>query len=80
MPGGQTTISDLIPIAPVDFDKQSAHAIQDNIHSKYADRVLHEVGLCVCVWDLLSVSEGLIKPGDSRVHVDGGGVAEPMGR
>jgi len=28
------------------------------------------VGLCVCVWDLLSASEGLIKPGDSRVHVD----------
>jgi len=65
-----TTISDVIPIAPADFNEKSAHAIQDGIHNKYTDKVLHEVGLCVCMWDLLSASEGLINAGDSRVHVD----------
>ena len=65
-------MSDVIPIAPADLGKEHAHAIQDGIHSKYSDRVLHEVGLCVCLWDLLSVSEGLINAGDSRVFVDGG--------
>jgi DNA-directed RNA polymerase III subunit RPC8 len=64
-------MSDVIPIAPADLGKEHAHAIQDGIHSKYSDRVLHEVGLCVCLWDLLSVSEGLINAGDSRVFVDG---------
>jgi DNA-directed RNA polymerase III subunit RPC8 len=66
-------MSDVIPIAPADLGKEHAHAIQDGIHSKYSDRVLHEVGLCVCLWDLLSVSEGLINAGDSRVFVDGEG-------
>jgi SHS2 domain found in N terminus of Rpb7p/Rpc25p/MJ0397 len=73
---GQATISDVIPISPADLGKEHAHAIQDGIHSKYSDRVLHEVGLCLCLWDLLSVSEGLINPGDSRVHVDGEGDPE----
>jgi DNA-directed RNA polymerase III subunit RPC8 len=67
----QATISDVIPIAPTDLGKKSPDAIHDGIHSKYSNRVLHKVGLCLCLWDLLSASEGLINAGDSRVHVDG---------
>lgn len=67
----QAIISDVIPIIPADLGKDHAHAIQDGIHRKYSDRILPEVGLCMCLWDLLSVSDGLINAGDSRVHVDG---------
>lgn len=35
----QTTISDLIQIAPQDFSKFSAVAIEDNINEKYANKV-----------------------------------------
>ena len=69
----QTTISDVIRIAPNDFEprKKSIHALEDNIHKKYADRVLQQVGLCICFWDLLKVSEGLISHGDGMVNING---------
>jgi len=65
-----TTISDVIPILPSEFRKSSAHAIQDNIHNKYSNKVVQNVGLCICLWDLLKASEGMITGGDSRVHVN----------
>ena len=35
----KTTISDLVQIAPEDFQKPSAEAIEDNINAKYANKV-----------------------------------------
>ena len=35
----QATISDLVQIAPEDFSKLSAVAIEDNINEKYANKV-----------------------------------------
>lgn len=67
----ETTISDLIQIAPHDFRKPSAQAIEDNIGRKYANKVVQNVGLCICFWDLLKASEGLISQGDGMVNVNG---------
>ncbi|KAG9815579.1 hypothetical protein KCU98_g15835, partial [Aureobasidium melanogenum] len=53
------TIADLIQISPQDFEKRSAQAIEDNINAKYADKVIHRVGLCVALYDILQTSEGL---------------------
>lgn len=36
----QTKIADLVQIAPEDFSKQSAVAIEDNINAKYSNKVL----------------------------------------
>ncbi|KAJ4287185.1 DNA-directed RNA polymerase III complex subunit Rpc25 [Kalmusia sp. IMI 367209] len=65
-----TTIEDLIQIAPQDFDKPSAQAIKDAINIKYANKVIHKVGLCICMWDLLKASEGLIGHGTGLVNVN----------
>ena len=83
----QTTISDLIQISPEDFQKPSAEALEDNINSKYAKKVwkqaselqdaessvqvLQEIGLCICMYDLLKASEGLIGHGTGIVNVNG---------
>lgn len=75
-------------IAPDDFRKQSYVAIEDNINTKYANRVRHDsichtlrfltipqvvqkIGLCICLWDILWTSEGLIGQGDGLVNVNG---------
>ncbi|KKY26205.1 putative dna-directed rna polymerase iii 25 kd polypeptide [Diplodia seriata] len=55
-----TTISDLIQIKPEEFEKSSIQAIKDAIHAKYANKVIQEVGLCICLRDILKSSEGLI--------------------
>ncbi|KAF2442597.1 hypothetical protein P171DRAFT_434070 [Karstenula rhodostoma CBS 690.94] len=65
-----TTIEDLIQIAPQDFSKESAQAIKDAINIKYANKVIHKVGLCITMWDMLKASEGLIGHGTGLVNVN----------
>jgi len=67
----QTKIADLVQITPEDFDKKANQAIEDNINTKYANRVIQKIGLCVCMYDLLSASEGLIGHGTGLVNVNG---------
>lgn len=67
----QTKIADLVQITPEDFDKKASQAIEDNINLKYANRVIQKIGLCVCLYDLLSASEGLIGHGTGLVNVNG---------
>ncbi|KAJ4295668.1 DNA-directed RNA polymerase III complex subunit Rpc25 [Collariella sp. IMI 366227] len=65
-----TKIADLVQIAPDDFRKQSYIAIEDNINAKYANKVVQKIGLCICLWDILWTSEGLIGQGDGMVNVN----------
>jgi len=70
LPKKQVTIADLIQISPQDFEKCSAQAIEDNINAKYADKVIHRIGLCVALYDILNTSEGLIGHGTGIVNVN----------
>ncbi|KAK3936481.1 RNA polymerase III subunit Rpc25-domain-containing protein [Diplogelasinospora grovesii] len=65
-----TKISDLVQIKPEDFNKQSCIAIEDNINAKYANKVVQKIGLCICLWDILWTSEGLIGHGTGLVNVN----------
>ncbi|OBT50672.1 hypothetical protein VE04_08269 [Pseudogymnoascus sp. 24MN13] len=65
-----TKISDLVQITPEDFSKPSKQAIEDNINAKYANKVIQKIGLCICLYDLLSSSEGLIGHGTGLVNVN----------
>ena len=67
----QTKIADLVQITPEDFGKDAAQAIEDNINAKYANKVIQKIGLCICLYDLLEASEGLIGHGDGLVNVNG---------
>lgn len=58
-------------VAPEDFKKKSVVAIEDNINAKYANKVIQKIGLCVCLYDLLWASEGLIGHGTGLVNVNG---------
>ncbi|MBE3048784.1 RPB7/RPC8 family DNA-directed RNA polymerase subunit [Candidatus Bathyarchaeota archaeon] len=66
----QTKVADLVTIAPEDFSKQSAVAIEDNINAKYSNKVIQNIGLCICFYDLLYASEGLIGHGTGLVNVN----------
>ncbi|KAJ1307914.1 hypothetical protein OPQ81_001991 [Rhizoctonia solani] len=66
-----TKIADLVQITPQDFHKKSMQAIEDNINAKYANKVIQKIGLCVCLYDLLWASEGLIGHGTGTANVNG---------
>ncbi|KAL3417562.1 DNA-directed RNA polymerase III subunit rpc8 [Phlyctema vagabunda] len=65
-----TKIADLVQIEPNDFTKDASAAIKDNINAKYSNKVIQKIGLCVCLYDLLSASEGLIGHGTGIVNVN----------
>jgi DNA-directed RNA polymerase III subunit RPC8 len=67
----QTNIADLVQIHPEDLNKEASQAIEDNINAKYANKVIQKIGLCICLYDLLSASEGLIGHGTGLVNVNG---------
>ncbi|KAK8049559.1 hypothetical protein PG994_011289 [Apiospora phragmitis] len=52
------------------FEKHSRVAIEDNINAKYSNRVIQKIGLCICMYDLLWASEGLIGHGTGLVNVN----------
>jgi DNA-directed RNA polymerase III subunit RPC8 len=66
----QSTIQDLIQVKPQDFGKPSAQAIKDAINTKYSNKVVPGVGLCIALWDLLSATEGLIGHGTGLVNIN----------
>ncbi|CAO3643794.1 unnamed protein product [Cunninghamella blakesleeana] len=53
-------IEDTVKIVPNNFGKNDNNAITDALNEKYANKVVQEVGLCICVYDILSTSEGFI--------------------
>lgn len=60
----------MVQIPPSDFHKSSIRAIEDFINTKYADKVIHKIGLCVGFHSLISASEGLIGHGNGIVNVN----------
>ncbi|KAL1594669.1 DNA-directed RNA polymerase III complex subunit Rpc25 [Nothophoma quercina] len=66
----QSTIQDLIQLKPQDFGKPSAQAIKDAINTKYSNKIVPGVGLCIALWDLLSATEGLIGHGTGLVNIN----------
>ena len=67
----KTTIADLVQIAPQDFRKGSMVAIRDNLNVKYSNKIIQKIGLCICIYDVLWTSEGLIGHGDGLVNISG---------
>ncbi|KAJ6444829.1 Signal peptidase complex subunit 2 [Purpureocillium lavendulum] len=67
----RTKISDLVQVHPEDFSKHSIVALEDNINAKYANKVIQKIGLCICLYDILWTSEGLIGHGSGLVNVNG---------
>ncbi|KAI0387328.1 RNA polymerase III subunit Rpc25-domain-containing protein [Hypomontagnella monticulosa] len=65
-----TKIADLVQIRPDNFEKPSHVAIEDSINAKYSNRVIQKIGLCICMYDLLWASEGLIGHGSGMVNVN----------
>ncbi|KAM5541365.1 hypothetical protein V8D89_004919 [Ganoderma adspersum] len=57
-------IKDTVAVHPSQFGLPPEPAITNELNKKYANRVLHDVGLCICVFDLAEVGEGKIRYGD----------------
>ncbi|KAI0322781.1 polymerase III polypeptide H [Amylostereum chailletii] len=57
-------LKDTIPIHPSKFGVPPEQALTNELNKKYANRVLHDVGLCICVFDISEAGEGKVRYGD----------------
>jgi len=57
-------VKDKIPIHPSQFGLPPEQALINELNKKYANRVLHDVGLCICVFDIAEAGEGKVRYGD----------------
>jgi DNA-directed RNA polymerase III subunit RPC8 len=58
-------------VHPSHFGLPPPQAITHELNKKYANRVLHDVGLCMCVFDLAEVGEGKVRYGDGFLWYKG---------
>ncbi|AAS51276.1 ACR049Wp [Eremothecium gossypii ATCC 10895] len=65
-----TKISDLVRIPPDQFHRDTASAINHQLNNKYANKIIPHVGLCITIYDLLTVDEGQLKPGDGASFIN----------
>ncbi|KAJ1566105.1 DNA-directed RNA polymerase III subunit rpc25, partial [Cladochytrium tenue] len=54
------TQSSKVRVHPRQLSKPRAAAVADELNRKYANRILHNVGLCIRVFDILDVGDGLV--------------------
>jgi DNA-directed RNA polymerase III subunit RPC8 len=62
-------VEDVIELAPDTSSTDTAVALTSAINAKYANRVIMDVGLCICLFDLLSQTDGIVKPGNGSAYI-----------
>lgn len=62
-------LSDLVRVPPQSFSQATLAAVKDELHKKYSNKVVSNLGLAICVWDILDIKDGLLKPGDGAAYV-----------
>eukprot|EP01012_Entosiphon_sulcatum_P017043 TRINITY_DN2187_c0_g1_i1.p1 TRINITY_DN2187_c0_g1~~TRINITY_DN2187_c0_g1_i1.p1 ORF type:complete len:208 (-),score=22.80 TRINITY_DN2187_c0_g1_i1:47-670(-) len=62
-------IVDVIPIPPRAFSKGRNMAIRDELNSKYCNKVIPDIGLCVTTYDIVRAGKGVVHPGDGSAWV-----------
>ncbi|KIS68918.1 DNA-directed RNA polymerase III subunit RPC25 [Mycosarcoma maydis] len=61
-------IEDTISVHPSAFGQPSLTSISGQINTKYANKILVDVGLCISLFDILSCSEGKVRFGDGCLY------------
>jgi DNA-directed RNA polymerase III subunit RPC8 len=53
-------IEDLVRVPPAAFALPRHEAIEDQLNKKYSYRILHNVGLCIKLYDIQSISDAVV--------------------
>jgi DNA-directed RNA polymerase III subunit RPC8 len=64
-------LKDTVAVHPSDFGGPQEQAIIAELNKKYANRILHDVGLCLCVFDITEAGEGKVRYGDGFLWYKG---------
>jgi len=59
-----------VRIEPVNLDLDRVEAVTDELNQKLSNRVMMDVGLCMALWDIQSLGDGIIYQGDAGIHCE----------
>jgi DNA-directed RNA polymerase III subunit RPC8 len=62
-------LKDAVPIPASELDKPRPLAVANQVEAKYSNRVLLDVGLCISLFEVCELGDGLMYQSDSSVHV-----------
>ncbi|XP_064644259.1 DNA-directed RNA polymerase III subunit RPC8-like [Lineus longissimus] len=63
-----TEMKDTVRIPPRLFNINLYDGIVESLNKKFANKVVHNVGLCIALWDVTTVEDSYIFPGDGSSH------------
>lgn len=63
------TLDDTVSIAPHLFNEQLSTIVAEELDRKLANTIFQELGLCICLFDILSMGDCIILPSDSNFHI-----------
>ncbi|CAG8727830.1 19953_t:CDS:2 [Gigaspora margarita] len=63
-----SVLKDTIHIQPYDFHKHKFDALTDEINRIYANKVIQNVGLCICLFEIISASEETVHYGNGASY------------
>ena len=64
-------ISDNVRIPPLNFTLKKADALTHELNKKFANKVVHNVGLCIRLFDIVHVGEPFVLPNDGSTYTKG---------
>ncbi|XP_061703140.1 DNA-directed RNA polymerase III subunit RPC8 isoform X2 [Syngnathoides biaculeatus] len=59
---------DTVRIPPWNFPRQLNEAVSEELNKKLANKVVYNVGLCICLYDITKLEDSYIFPGDGASH------------
>ncbi|CAM9208006.1 unnamed protein product [Ectocarpus sp. 12 AP-2014] len=67
------TIKDTVKVAPSKFSGDALDVLTAQIEAKFADRVIANVGLCICLHSYESIGDPYVYPSDGAAHYKASG-------
>ncbi|XP_061306709.1 DNA-directed RNA polymerase III subunit RPC8 isoform X1 [Pezoporus occidentalis] len=61
-------MTDTVRIAPWQFERKLNDSIAEELNKKLANKVVYNVGLCICLYDITKLEDSYIFPGDGASH------------
>lgn len=61
--------TDIVKLSPDTFSIATATALTSTINAKFSNKVVQDVGLCICLYDILHSSDGIVQAGDGCAYV-----------
>ncbi|XP_014670609.1 PREDICTED: DNA-directed RNA polymerase III subunit RPC8-like [Priapulus caudatus] len=63
-----TDMTDVVKVPPWMFNLKLNEAVEQELNKKFANKVVHKLGLCIALYDISKLEDSHVFPGDGSSH------------